>query len=248
MVYIILGMHKSGTTMLSETLHKSGINMGDFDESINYYEGQKYEREDISHILWDVLDCRDQHSLDTFPPFDLEIMERELPALISLVNHHNKQYAHWGFKEPRALFVYEKIKAHLGKHKVICVYRNPKDVVLHYLRFAGLDLKSGLKAIKAWKLYNQEMLRVIRQNENDTELILCNYNSFVSKLKSIDTLSSFVGQEMVDVRKPQSRKKQGMRQRIHLLVAKTILRFNLYDWKSVNQEIETMKAQVAVNA
>lgn len=248
MVYIILGMHKSGTTMLSETLHKSGINMGDFDESINYYDGQKYERENISHAIWDVLDCRDNHSLDTFPPFDENIMKRELPALVSLVDQHNKQYINWGFKEPRALFVYGRIKSHLGQHKVICVYRNLKDVVLHYLQFAGLDLKSGIKVIKAWKLYNEEMLRVIRQNENDTELILCNYNSFVAKPESIDTLSTFVGQELVDVRKSSSRKKRGMRRRIHQVVANVILKFNLYDWKSVDRELKEMKTKVVVNA
>lgn len=248
MVYIILGMHKSGTTMLSETLHKSGINMGDFDESINYYEGQKYEREDISHAIWDVLNCRESHSLDTFPPFDEEIVERESPNLISTVERHNKQYVNWGFKEPRALFVYERIKPHLGQHKVICVYRNLKDVVLHYLQFAGLDLKSGIKVIKAWKLYNEEMLRVIRQNENDAELILCNYNSFVAKPESIDILSSFVGQDLIDVRKPQSRKKQGVLRRIHQIVASVILKFNLYNWKSVDREIKEMKVRVAVNA
>ncbi|MGB3849311.1 MAG: sulfotransferase [Tunicatimonas sp.] len=248
MVYIVLGMHKSGTTMLSEILHKSGINMGDFDESINYYEGQKYEREDISHAIWDVLDCRDLHSLDTFPPFNEAVVERELPTLVSLVDKYNGEYASWGFKEPRSLFVYEKIKPSLGNHKVICVYRNLKDVVLHYLQFAGTDFKSAFKVIRAWKLYNEEMLRVIRHNEENTELMLCNYGSFVAEPNSVDVLSTFVGQKLVDVRKPRTRKRKKTLHRVHQLLTKAILFFNFYDWKSVDRDIKQMKRKVATRA
>ena len=32
-IYVVLGMHKSGTTLVSQTLHKSGVSMGpEFDE------------------------------------------------------------------------------------------------------------------------------------------------------------------------------------------------------------------------
>ena len=44
MIYIILGMHKSGTTLISQILHKSGINMGNFNEDVSYDQGNKYER------------------------------------------------------------------------------------------------------------------------------------------------------------------------------------------------------------
>ncbi len=44
MIYVIFGMHKSGTTLVAEMLHKSGINMGDFDESVSYDIGNQYER------------------------------------------------------------------------------------------------------------------------------------------------------------------------------------------------------------
>ena len=38
MIYALLGMHKSGTSLLSRILHESSINMGDFDESKGYDE------------------------------------------------------------------------------------------------------------------------------------------------------------------------------------------------------------------
>lgn len=248
MVYIILGMHKSGTTMLSEILHKSGINMGDFDESIDYYGGQKYEREDTSHAIWDVLDCREQHSLDTFPPFDQRTKQRELPALTTLIGRYNQQYTHWGFKEPRSLFVYEDIKSDLGEHKVVCVFRDLKDVVIHYLQFSGPNLKIMLKVIRAWKLYNEEMLRVIDRHQDDTELMLCNYKSFVADPQSVRILSDFVGRELVDVRKPRAKKKRSPKYLVYQRMAQAILLFNVYDWKSTDRQTKKVRARVAVGA
>lgn len=46
MIFVVLGMHKSGTTLVSQILHHSGIPMGDgFDENVTYDGGNKYERE-----------------------------------------------------------------------------------------------------------------------------------------------------------------------------------------------------------
>ena len=44
MIYIVLGMHKSGTTLISEILHHSGINMTeDQNTQLNYDQGNFYE-------------------------------------------------------------------------------------------------------------------------------------------------------------------------------------------------------------
>jgi hypothetical protein len=46
MICVFLSMHKSGTTLVSEILHHSGINMGDdIDEHVSYDRGNKYEHE-----------------------------------------------------------------------------------------------------------------------------------------------------------------------------------------------------------
>ena len=59
MIYVVLGMHKSGTTLISETLHESGINMGEFSDiqqGIGYDEGHKYERRETQQINRQILD------------------------------------------------------------------------------------------------------------------------------------------------------------------------------------------------
>ena len=36
MIYIVLGMHKSGTSLVARTLHASGVDMGEFNDSLDY--------------------------------------------------------------------------------------------------------------------------------------------------------------------------------------------------------------------
>lgn len=237
MIYIILGMHKSGTTMLSEILHKSGINMGDFDLSIDYYNGQKYEREDTSHAIWDILDCREKHSLDTLPPFNEQIIRRHLPELVQLIKKYDNKYDKWGFKEPRSVFVYPYLKDQINDHKLICVYRDPFDVVLHYLQFFKYDLKRVLKSLKAWKAHNEEMVTIIESSKQ--ELILFNYRSFVKEIDSIDKLSDFVGVDLIDVRKPKKKKKK-FEKMIHHALANFLLSLNFYNWKSTQKKLDLL--------
>jgi len=228
MIYIVLGMHKSGTTMLSEILHKSGVDMGDFDLTVDYYSGQKLEREDTSHAIWDILDCRGKHSLDTLPPFDEQTIVNNLSPLELLLEKYDSKYDKWGFKEPRSVFVYPYIKQKIGNHKLICVYRHPFDVVLHYLQFFKYDIRKAFKALKAWKAYNDEIRSIIENSQID--VMLFNYKDFVEEHKSIERLSQFVGKELLDVRKPGKNKKK-IQKSFHRTIAKLIISLNFYNWK-----------------
>src|SRR5687767_9519465 len=64
MIYVILGMHKSGTTLVAKALHRSGIPMVDAeDTSRSYRDGNHYERESFNEVNYDLLGCRGVHSL-----------------------------------------------------------------------------------------------------------------------------------------------------------------------------------------
>ena len=229
-------MHKSGTTMLSETLHKSGINMGDFDESLNYYGGQKYERVDISHAIWDVLDCREKHSSETIPPFSQETILSNIDNLKQLIHEHDISYQDWGYKEPRTIFVYDYLSSSTPEHKIICVYRHPYNVVLHYLQFK-LRLKKALKALKAWKAYNEKMIDIV--HATDQEYILLNYNDFVKKKNSVKILSDFVGINLKDLRKPKT-KRVTLKVYLQKQVANLIMTLNPYDWRHTYKKLEQL--------
>ena len=74
MIYIVLGMHKSGTTLLSQILHHSGISMGEnFNESVSYSQGNKYERETTQQINKEILGDPTAYSIDIPLPKTLKL-------------------------------------------------------------------------------------------------------------------------------------------------------------------------------
>ena len=55
MIYVVLGMHKSGTSLVAQTLHESGIRMGAFDDRLDYERGHKYEHREFQQINRELL-------------------------------------------------------------------------------------------------------------------------------------------------------------------------------------------------
>ena len=70
MVVVVLGMHKSGTSLISEILHYSGIDMIEQDSTLGYDEGFHHERRATSEINKDLLRSRGLHSLETIRKLD----------------------------------------------------------------------------------------------------------------------------------------------------------------------------------
>ena len=62
MKYVILSMHKSGSTLVAKTLHDSGINMIDYKVTSENYIDNKYERKDIHELILKYLDVKNIHS------------------------------------------------------------------------------------------------------------------------------------------------------------------------------------------
>ncbi|MGM0484512.1 MAG: hypothetical protein ACQERI_08185, partial [Candidatus Krumholzibacteriota bacterium] len=59
MIFVLLGMHKSGTTLISRMLHESGINMcGEPCGEASYDAGNKYERLEFLIYNTAMLDIR----------------------------------------------------------------------------------------------------------------------------------------------------------------------------------------------
>ena len=207
MIYIILGMHKSGTTLISQILHRSGIDMGDFDVSKNYDEGNKYERAETKQINMSILDCRDVHSLDTAGPVetlsDKSGIGKEIQKLAEALD---KKHESWGFKDPRTCLTYRVWKKYLPAHKIIFVYRHPLEVWHHYQKYVSRynipkRMRNGWKTMTAWFIYNSLLINEIKNN--DMEHLILDYNEFISKPDAIHSLESFTGRKLVDCRKTE---------------------------------------------
>jgi len=154
MIYVVLGMHKSGTTLISETLHESGINMGEFSDiqrGIGYDEGHKYERRETQQINQQILDGVLNPPFDLFwfrsrrgtldaagyvinddaaAVVDLRELERRLSSqshrreIDDLVARLQSYDSDWGFKDPRTCLTYPLWASSLPEHRLILVYRH----------------------------------------------------------------------------------------------------------------------------
>jgi hypothetical protein len=207
MIYIILGMHKSGTTLISKMLHDSDVNMGDFDPTITYDQGNQYEREEFQKVNKDILGCEDANSTSVITPLNSTYQNTVLGDFIKEeIIKLNSSHIHWGFKDPRTCLTYNYWSQYLPEHKVIYVYRSPVEVWHHYqkniskYRFYKKILVS-CKAVNAWYVYNNEILDYINllyvASENS---YILEYSNFMKDDIAINELAEFVGVNLNDTR------------------------------------------------
>lgn len=162
MIYPILGMYKSGTSMLAGTLHESGIPMFDGDPP-QYVDYPKYEDETISQITKDVLGIpptQSAHSLWTPKPIGSEFHAQVAIKHLKARNHTRE----WGFKMPSVTLcwhdfwrpILETIRP--GEIQPIGLFRSPFWVWFHYKK--NQNVSDDLLIFDTWKTYNQILLEM----------------------------------------------------------------------------------------
>jgi len=198
-------MHKSGTTLISQILHKSGINMGEFDESLGYDNGNQYERKESLKINNDMLCSHNKHCLDVInSPAIIDVNRKFSQEIKELLTTLNKEHQNWGFKDPRTSLTYPVWKKYLLEHKLIFIYRHPLEVWHHFQSLIPkykihTRILVGWKTLRAWYTYNLKITEQIR--EQDTPYIIINYNDFMNSSQAIKNLEAFIGINLVDCRR-----------------------------------------------
>ena len=210
MVYIVLGMHKSGTTLIAQTLHKSGVNMGwDLTEEMIDYGSQKCESPSVNEINFCVKNCEGVRSININHRTKLRVGS-DVEAKIKLFIENQSKYKDWGFKDPRTVLTYPVWSKFLPEHKFVCIYRRPADVVRRYQY--NIDNGKSLKpikkfrnvyrcyrALKTWSIYNKKIMEYIKYLDPD-KYILLNYSKMIEDMRECDYLRNFLKIEVVDMR------------------------------------------------
>ncbi|MCP4902528.1 MAG: hypothetical protein GY906_36655 [bacterium] len=210
MIYVVTGMHKSGTSMVSSMLHASGIHMGEFPQGSDYSNDVKHERRETNKLNENLLGIGDRlFSLHVRRGASwCDVNEEIRSALDSEVDKNNSNFAHWGFKDPRTCLTYSCWKEVLGNHKVVLVYRPPWQVWSHY-QIRGwrekIEERNHLLASLwlptiTWCRYNEKVLQLA--GHGDASAILISFSSLMKSGLETRRLSSFLGRELVDQRNP----------------------------------------------
>lgn len=234
MIYVVLGMHKSGTTLVARLLHESGIDMGCFDPALGYSDGNTFERHATQAAnrallrglqlppLWHLLRRRGRSRFDAAGhPRNQDsqawvlwkALERRLgdesltKALLDpVIQDCQLEYEDWGFKDPRTCLSYEAWSRHLPEHRVIAVYRGLGQVLTRSRGAARHPLRA-LRVARGWTLHNRQLLRAVETSPERS--LLLRYELLMSDPSEIERLARFVDRPLEDVRDPALHRSRG---------------------------------------
>lgn len=202
MIFVVLGMHKSGTTLVSQILHHSGINMGEFDENVSYDKGNKYERESTLALDLDILGTDNYDVLGLSGQAVTTLNDQQKSQMLAIVEDCQKNHTNWGFKDPRACLIYDLWADNLPEHKIIAVYRDPAEV---WPRFKWLGLRKhhtnfhrAYDYLLRWLEHNRNIIRFV--SESPREALVIRYADLMHSDNEFRKLQDFVGVELNDRR------------------------------------------------
>ncbi|MEG4270259.1 MULTISPECIES: glycosyltransferase [unclassified Microcoleus] len=162
-VFIVTGMHRSGTSLTASLFQKVGVDIGKklvgpadgnvkgHFENVDFVEFHKSVLR--SHGI-DELGCTFEKTIPVAPEY-VEMAKRAIDQ-----NQHS--HKHWGWKDPRTALFWDFWLNLLPEANFICVYRSPWEVVDSLYR-RGTDvslLQNPEKAVKMWIHYNQQVLEL----------------------------------------------------------------------------------------
>jgi len=208
MIYVVLGMHKSGTTLVAQTLHRSGINMGfDLAEGDDTYSREKCEGYLLREINNTLLRSERHYSLDIDLREPIVTRDEARPIAAKLMEEQSG-YPDWGMKDPRLVGTYPSFwKNILDRHRLIAVYRDPAMVANYYVghpRFIDQKTEVLVKSLRLWKEYNLRILDCLADHP-ESETLLINYDRLMDG-KGLEQLQKFVGTELIDCRRKSTRR------------------------------------------
>jgi hypothetical protein len=205
MIFVVLGMHKSGTTLISQQLHQSGIAMIDSDLPRDYEHGNKFERPEFQAINQELLNCPAQvESIDCHAPTKLRESQGLTEKAKSLLKRLGETQQHWGFKDPRTSLSYPFWSPLLPAHRIIVVVRPLHELwqryssMTIYRRYRGLQ--TAHKMVKCWYEYNLAILAIL--NSTSQPALVLSYRHFMENRAPLAQLAEFIDAPIDDLRQP----------------------------------------------
>ena len=198
-IIAILGMHRSGTSMLTGSLQEAGLYLGNVYAKNKY--NQKGNRE--SPILMSFHERLLEQNGGTWqsPPNFVRWSDEDKDKMKAFIKNYDRK-PNWGFKDPRTLFVIEGWQELIPNLKLVGIFRNPMAVALSLQHRDQFTIEKGLDI---WMKYNERLLELYQKSNfpiiefiNNTILLQRSIKTLVSilELKQRD-ISTFFSKELV---------------------------------------------------
>ena len=151
----VLGMHRSGTSMLVGTLQEAGLYLGGvLRNSITFNRKGLLEPKAVLFMQEDLLKASGGSWSD--PPAAVEWQNLH-KAVRDLFIESRAGQPIWGFKDPRTLFTLEGWQDVLPNLELVGIFRHPLEVAMSMRQRNGFSLEQGLDI---WKRYNERLLTI----------------------------------------------------------------------------------------
>ncbi|HAT12647.1 MAG TPA: glycosyl transferase family 1, partial [Microcoleaceae bacterium UBA11344] len=162
-VFIVTGMHRSGTSLTASLFQKVGVDIGN--KLVGPADGNvkgHFENVDFVEFHKSVLRSQGIDELGCTCEKTIPVAAEFVEIAKSAIARNQKTDKHWGWKDPRTALFGNFWLTLLPQANLICVYRSPWEVVDSLYR-RGTDvslLNNPEMAVKMWIHYNQKVLEL----------------------------------------------------------------------------------------
>lgn len=199
MVVVVLGMHRSGTSLTAGLLHNMGVNMGQNcdwkteDNPRGFYEDIAFVRTN-DHIL------KLAEGSWYNPPSIEKILEvgntLQVQRHIESVIKAKKRGEPWGWKDPRTVLTIPLYMKHLDNPVFVCTHRNPVAVATSLLKRNNFSIEFEY-GLRLTVIYETLLLSFLSDNEHCPRIHV-SYEGLLRDKDQAKRLGDFVGLPVTD--------------------------------------------------
>lgn len=210
-IHVVLGMHKSGTTLVSELLHHAGIDMVDAaDHTAGYDDGNTWERESTKGVNHAILGSAGAFSLETCGR-PRRCGDAERGRMREVIAACSARHPDWGFKDPRTCLTYDLWAGELPPHRIIAVFRPLEEAWDHYWASSTGRRRVTVfrHCLSQWCSYNAAILAALDRTAQP--FIVIDYARLMTEPAEFARLERFVGRPLIDRRDPRMHRSRATR-------------------------------------
>lgn len=153
-VIAVLGMHRSGTSWLAGSLQEMGVELGEVSTADPHNRKGNRESKELM-VLHDTV-LGDNDGSWKKPPKRREWSEERRAAMADYITRMDAEHALWGFKDPRALLLWDEWLRQIPHVERVGIYRHPL-AVHRSLESRNPRFDKG-RSVKLWAAYNEALV------------------------------------------------------------------------------------------
>ncbi len=244
LIYVVLGMHKSGTTLVSQMLHHSGISMGgSLDLNVSYDKGNQYEDDTPYRLNLEFIEAPDDLVLFLETPRDMKASEEQRERMKRYIEDRRRECDHWGFKDPRTCLTYPLWEKELPEHRLIVVYRTAEEGWPRF-RPQGIREKRRIFSyasnfLARWCEHNDNIIQCLAATPMKS--IVLSYRDLMNGDSEFDRLQEFVGRPVEDRRRKDLYRSPSKKYWVLEQVKKSVRKKTNYDTDGIFEKLEQLR-------